>query len=75
MAEYADSIGDGLVLGLRDALLSPEVLPGFDVTDDGGEPTPLDELWAQIRRSRRWCGVCGATLRCPVGCEQVGRLR
>jgi transcriptional regulator with XRE-family HTH domain len=34
---------DVSVLAIRDALLSPDYLPGFD-SDDSGEPTPLAEL-------------------------------
>lgn len=33
----------GSVLAVRDVLLSPALLPGID-RDDGGEPTPVDEL-------------------------------
>jgi len=46
--------GDGLVLGLRDALLSTDLLtgavPGLDPADDG-EPTPLPLLDAAVDRA------------------------
>jgi transcriptional regulator with XRE-family HTH domain len=50
--------GNRLVLGLRDALLSPDLLPGIDVSDDGGEPTPAVELAALVGRAWRayWAG-------------------
>lgn len=38
-----DRSGDRLVLGLRDALLRPDVLPGID-PDDDGEATPVPDL-------------------------------
>ncbi len=47
-----DGGNDRLVLGLRDALLSPDLLPGFDPADDGGEPTPLTALRGAV--SRAW---------------------
>ena len=52
-----DGGGDRLVLGLRDAVLSPHLLPGFDA-DDSGEATPVDQLWKTVRRSWRlyWDG-------------------
>src|SRR3954447_19922000 len=37
-----------LVLGLRDVLLSVDVLTGIDPRDDTGEPTPLDDLRVQV---------------------------
>jgi transcriptional regulator with XRE-family HTH domain len=50
--------GERLVLGLRDALLSPGNLPGFDPADDTGEATPPEVLWQHVRRSWRdyWRG-------------------
>lgn len=43
--------GDRLVLGLRDALLSPDILPGIDIRDDIGEPTPAADLAAAVDRA------------------------
>lgn len=43
-----DGSGDRLVLGLRDVLLTPSLLPGMDA-DDAGEPTSDELLWQQIR--------------------------
>jgi transcriptional regulator with XRE-family HTH domain len=51
--------GDGhLVLGLRDALHSVDVLPGVDLRDDDGAPTSLGDLLAQVERAWRdyWNG-------------------
>jgi transcriptional regulator with XRE-family HTH domain len=45
--ERAASAG---VLAVRDALLSPADLPGIDLSDDSGEPTPIAELDAMVRR-------------------------
>jgi transcriptional regulator with XRE-family HTH domain len=42
--------GDRLVLGLRDALLSADLLVGLDPADDG-EPTPLPLLNAAVDRA------------------------
>src|SRR5207248_6149472 len=47
------------VLALRDALLSPALLPGADsATDDDQGPTPLPELRAAVTRAGRlyWAG-------------------
>jgi transcriptional regulator with XRE-family HTH domain len=41
---------DALLLGLRDTLLTPAVLRGFD-RDDDGAPTPLPDLEAMLRRA------------------------
>jgi transcriptional regulator with XRE-family HTH domain len=41
---------DALVLGLRDALLTPTLLPGFDADDDG-VATPLPQLAAALGRA------------------------
>src|SRR5438874_12110900 len=46
-----DGGGDRLVLGLRDALLSPDLLVGIDPSDDTGEPTPLPLLEAAVERA------------------------
>jgi len=53
-----DGTDTRLVLGLRDALLSLDVLTGFDPQHDNGEATPLDQLWSQVRRGWRdyWNG-------------------
>lgn len=53
-----DSIGDRLVLGLRDAMLDPGYLPGIDVADDDGAPTPLADLEHTLSRawSDYWSG-------------------
>jgi transcriptional regulator with XRE-family HTH domain len=40
--------GSRLVLGLRDVLLSPDVLVGIDMAHDDGAPTDVDELWRQV---------------------------
>jgi transcriptional regulator with XRE-family HTH domain len=47
---------DRLVLGLRDALLSPRLLPGFDASDDAAPP--VDQLRQTVDRSWRlyWGG-------------------
>ncbi|GAA1822627.1 helix-turn-helix transcriptional regulator [Planosporangium flavigriseum] len=52
-----DDGGDRLVLGLRDALLSPTLLPGID-QDDSGDPTPLRDLEAAVRHAwgAYWAG-------------------
>jgi transcriptional regulator with XRE-family HTH domain len=52
-----DGGSDRLVLGLRDAVLSPQLLPVFD-DDERGEATPVDQLWQTVRRSWRlyWDG-------------------
>ncbi len=52
-----DGGSDRLVLGLRDAVLSPHLLPGFDADDDG-EATPVDQLWKTVHRAWRlyWDG-------------------
>ncbi|MEU4563150.1 helix-turn-helix transcriptional regulator [Actinoplanes sp. NPDC023936] len=42
-----DGGGDRLVLGLRDALLSPDLLAGMDYDDDH-EPTPIERLTAAV---------------------------
>src|SRR5213593_1096484 len=49
---------DRLVLGLRDAVLSTDELPGLDL-DDAGEPTPLPVLGKTIERA--WAGYWGGT--------------
>jgi transcriptional regulator with XRE-family HTH domain len=48
---------DRLVLELRDTLLTPEALPGFDADDDG-VPTPAEALEDMVARSWRayWRG-------------------
>jgi transcriptional regulator with XRE-family HTH domain len=51
-----DGTGDRLVLGLRDALLSPDLLVGIDAADSG-EPTPLTDLAAALERS--WADYWG----------------
>jgi transcriptional regulator with XRE-family HTH domain len=51
-----DGGGDRLVLGLRDALLSPALLPGID-PDDSGEATPLPALETAVRRA--WADYWG----------------
>jgi transcriptional regulator with XRE-family HTH domain len=52
-----DRSGDRLVLGLRDALLSPDLLPGID-PDDGGDATPLPDLAGSVQRAWKdyWAG-------------------
>jgi transcriptional regulator with XRE-family HTH domain len=52
-----DGGSDRLVLGLRDVLLDPDLLPGIDA-DDSGDATPLPELQASVRRAWRdyWRG-------------------
>ena len=49
--------GDRLVLGLRDVLLSPDMLPGMDADDDG-EPTPVPQLRSALAEGWRdyWSG-------------------
>lgn len=53
----------GSVLAVRDALLSPALLPGLDA-DDGGEPTPVAELERQVGAGwrRYWDGDFGGLL-------------
>jgi transcriptional regulator with XRE-family HTH domain len=45
------------VLAIRDALLSPSVLPGIDLADDG-EPSPLTQVSAAVAAAARmyWAG-------------------
>lgn len=52
-----DGAGDRLVLGLRDVLLSPDVLPGMDSGDDQ-EPTPTPRLRSMLSDGWRdyWSG-------------------
>jgi transcriptional regulator with XRE-family HTH domain len=45
-----DGTGDRLVLGLRDTLLSPDLLVGIDAAADG-EPTSLAELAGAVERA------------------------
>ena len=53
-----DGAGDRLVLGLRDVLLSPDLLPGMDADDDGEPTSParlramLDAGWADYWSGR-----------------------
>src|SRR5260370_5987358 len=51
---------DASVLAIRNALLSPAYLPGFD-RDDTGEPTPLAELQKTVANAWRhyWSGKFG----------------
>jgi transcriptional regulator with XRE-family HTH domain len=53
----------GSVLALRDVLLSPSLLPGFD-RDDDGEPTPVDRLEQAVRGAWNsyWTGDFGTLL-------------
>jgi transcriptional regulator with XRE-family HTH domain len=54
-----DGARDGAsVLALRDALLSPSLLPGVDPATDEGEPTPLPQLAAAVASAGRlyWAG-------------------
>lgn len=46
------------VLAIRDALLSPSLLPGIDLDRDHGEPTPLPRLRAAVAEAARlyWAG-------------------
>src|SRR5579859_2037478 len=46
------------VLALRDALLSPSLLPGVDPATDEGDPTPLPQLTAAVAGAGRlhWAG-------------------
>jgi transcriptional regulator with XRE-family HTH domain len=48
---------DAAVLAIRDTLLSPTLLPGFDATDTG-EPTPLSEMEKAVSANwrRYWSG-------------------
>lgn len=52
-----DGAGDRLVLGLRDVLLSPELLPGMDADDDG-PPSPPQRLRTALAEGWRdyWSG-------------------
>jgi transcriptional regulator with XRE-family HTH domain len=49
------------ILAIRDALLSPSLLPGVDLHDDGGEPTDLAQLNAAVDRAADlyWKGAFG----------------
>lgn len=51
----------GSVLAIRDALISPSVLPGIDEAYDDGEPTPLDKLQRRVDAAwgRYWRGDFG----------------
>lgn len=46
------------ILAIRDALLSPSLLPGIDLSSDDGEPTPLPPLHAAVSEAARlyWAG-------------------
>jgi transcriptional regulator with XRE-family HTH domain len=46
------------VLAIRDALLSPALLPGIDQASDHGEPTPLPQLRAAVAQAAGlyWAG-------------------
>jgi transcriptional regulator with XRE-family HTH domain len=48
-----DGGSDRLVLGLRDAVLSPRLLPVYDGQDIGEAPPPVEQLWATVRRCWR----------------------
>jgi transcriptional regulator with XRE-family HTH domain len=52
-----DGAGDRLVLGLRDVLLSPDLLPGMEADDDRG-PTPTPRLQSLLDDGWRdyWAG-------------------
>lgn len=52
-----DGAGDRLVLGLRDVLLSPDLLPGMNADDDQ-EPTPVPRLDTLVGEGWRdyWSG-------------------
>lgn len=52
-----DGPGDRLVLGLRDVLLSPDLLPGMEADDDSG-PTPTPRLRSLLGDGWRdyWAG-------------------
>jgi transcriptional regulator with XRE-family HTH domain len=53
---------DALVLGLRDAILSLDVLTGIDLRFDDGAATPVSELAAQVEQgwTDYWAGDFGA---------------
>lgn len=53
----------GSVLAVRDVLLNASLLPGIDPTDDG-EPTPVDQLEAEVSEAwgRYWSGQFGELL-------------
>jgi transcriptional regulator with XRE-family HTH domain len=54
-----DGQGDGAsILAVRDALLSPSVLPDVDLDDDHGEPAPVLQLEAAVAEAARlyWAG-------------------
>jgi transcriptional regulator with XRE-family HTH domain len=46
------------ILAIRDALLSPSLLPGIDLGGEDGEPTPLPKLRAAVAEAARlyWAG-------------------
>jgi len=54
----------GSVLAVRDALLSPSLLPGLDEADDDGIPTPLDEMNRAVHAGwdAYWAGRFGDVL-------------
>src|SRR3954468_22632821 len=52
-----DGAGDRLVLGLRDALLTPDLLPGMESEDDGA-PAAAEDIQAMTSAGWRdyWAG-------------------
>lgn len=52
--ERLGPLHDGGVMTVRNTLLAAQDLPGIDLSDDDGEPSPLGELNAAVQRGWRY---------------------